>query len=315
MSGATPRAVDCLDAEQGAAARRPSSTVAERPAGRVGQPASVDLVTVEVEQLAINRTEPGLVAGLRRDLRDDVVGMHRHDPAAARNDQRDRGRRHASSTTIGTATAGTKLCRQRARPSPLPHHRHRPRRRARRWTAQCRPPPFEILWLLGSPVRSTSRVPRRSPTRASISSSSDGLLALSEDDDRGPPLTLVGDHDSDTIENTRGDQPRISVWPCSITGLRPRRSASIRCSNPVEMMPISALAMKMPDSVTIECHDSDRPLHVAGERARSPARAACSARSPRAKPVRVAAVVHAGDREHQARDERRTRASRRAAGR
>ncbi len=67
-----------------------------------------------------------------------------------------------------------------------------------------------------------------------------------------------------TIANSRGDQPRMSVWPSSTTKLRPLRNSLIFWSKPVAMIPMSVLAMKMPDSVTNKATmRSNHPLSLA----------------------------------------------------
>ncbi len=53
-----------------------------------------------------------------------------------------------------------------------------------------------------------------------------------------------------TIVGTRGDHPRIRVWPSSTTLLRPRRRASMRWSTADEISPIRLPAMKIPARVT-----------------------------------------------------------------
>src|SRR6266511_852268 len=55
---------------------------------------------------------------------------------------------------------------------------------------------------------------------------------------------------SPTMVGTRADHPRISVWPCSSTLLRPRRSASTRWSTAEEISPMRLPAMKIPARVT-----------------------------------------------------------------
>ena len=61
------------------------------------------------------------------------------------------------------------------------------------------------------------------------------------------------------MAGTRGDQPRIRVWPVSTTRLRPLRNSSIRRSTPLAIRPIRLPAMMMPDTVT------SRPISRAGQ--------------------------------------------------
>ena len=55
---------------------------------------------------------------------------------------------------------------------------------------------------------------------------------------------------SPMIENTLSDQPRMSVWPVSITFERPLRSSSSRDSRPDVIVPMRMDTMKMPAIVT-----------------------------------------------------------------
>ena len=77
------RAIAMLDAEDGAAVVG-KQHVTKRLPDHVGRGCGIDLVAVEVEQLAVDSAEPSLAAGLRDDLRDDVGGLHREDPVATR---------------------------------------------------------------------------------------------------------------------------------------------------------------------------------------------------------------------------------------
>ena len=52
------------------------------------------------------------------------------------------------------------------------------------------------------------------------------------------------------IVKTCGDQPRMTVWPCSTMRERPLRMSASRASMPLDRAPISALMTKMPPSVT-----------------------------------------------------------------
>jgi hypothetical protein len=52
------------------------------------------------------------------------------------------------------------------------------------------------------------------------------------------------------MRGTCGDQPRMRLWPDSMTGFRPRRSSSTRWSTALAIRPMSEPARKMPMRVT-----------------------------------------------------------------
>jgi|GEM_PF-6745086 len=102
------------------------------------------------------------------------------------------------------------------------------------------------LGSVGLPVRHTTRVRPVSPTRSRIASSMLTLslsarIAMAECRWLACALTS-----SETIVKTCSDQPRITMWPRSMTRERPLRSSSILLRKPEESTPTRVLTMKMP---------------------------------------------------------------------
>ena len=75
-------------------------------------------------------------------------------------------------------------------------------------------------------------------------------------------LLALASMSSSTIVKIDWLQPRMTVWPSSMTRERPLRSSSRRPSIPVEMMPMRIATMKMPPIVisSIASRKPGRPV-------------------------------------------------------
>ncbi len=102
----------------------------------------------------------------------------------------------------------------------------------------------------GFPLRHTTRVVRRSGTAALIASSITLLSARARMTIEARFSLSLATASSLTMGATRGDQPRIIVWPDSSTRLRPSRSSSTFWSTPLARRPISEPPSRMPVTVT-----------------------------------------------------------------
>ena len=138
-------------------------------------------------------------------------------------------------------------------------------------------------WSIGSPVRQTIRVRPVDPTLSRISSSITTLSFGARTTMHARGRLAFAWTSSEMTVKICCDQPRITVWPASMTRERPLRSSSSFPSMPLLMTPIRALMTKMPPKVTasIPARKSSGPWSppmVPESRVR---RSAIQSRSPR----------------------------------